>query len=85
MSNNATKAVLKNATGVVTSDFAKKTDLGNLKSDVVKLKKEPSILSNLKIKVDKLHTGKLETTPVDLSKLTNIVKNDVVKMIEYEK
>ena len=40
MSNNATKAVLKNAARVVTSDFAKKTDLGNLKSDVVKLKKE---------------------------------------------
>ena len=26
---------------------------------------------------------KLETTPVDLSKLTNVVKNDVVKKTEY--
>ena len=39
----------------------------------------------MKIKVDKLHIGKSETTPVGLSKLTNIVKNDVVKMTEYEK
>ena len=33
----ATKAYLKNATGVDTSDFAKKTDLSDLKSDVDKL------------------------------------------------
>ena len=32
-----------------------------------------------KIKVDKLNTGKLETTPVDLSKLSDVVKNEVVK------
>ena len=35
-------------------------------------------LNSLKSKVDKLDTGKLETVPVDLSKLINIVKNDVV-------
>ena len=35
--NYATKADLKNATGVDTSDFAKKTDLANLKSAVDKL------------------------------------------------
>ena len=34
LSNYATKADLKNATGVDTSDFAKKTDLTNLKSNV---------------------------------------------------
>ena len=37
LSNHATKADLKNATGVDTSDFAKSTDLANLKSDVDKL------------------------------------------------
>ena len=57
------KQILKNATGIDTSDFAKKTDLTNLKSDVDKLdidklKNIPNILSNLKNKVDKL---KLET------------------------
>ena len=35
--NYATKADLKNATGVDTSDFAKRTDLANLKSDVDEL------------------------------------------------
>ena len=37
----------------------------------------------MKSKVDKLDTGKLETTPGDLSKLSNVVKNDVVKKTEY--
>ena len=37
LSNNATKADLKNATGVDISDFPKKTDLANLESDVNKL------------------------------------------------
>ena len=88
LSNYATKADLKNATGVDTSKFAKKVDLTNLKSnvdelDIDKLKNVPSGLSSLKSKVDKLDIGKLETTPVDLSKLSNVVKNDVVKKTEY--
>ena len=33
----------------------------------------------MKSKADKLDIGKLETTPVNLSKLSNVVKNDVVK------
>ena len=53
--------------------------------DIDKLKNVPSNLSSLKSKVDKLDIGKLETTPVDLSKLSNIVKNDVVKRTEYNK
>ena len=84
MSNYAAKADLKNATGVDTSDFAKKTDLANLKSDadkldIDKLKQVPNNLSNLRSKVHELDIGKLETTTVDLSKLNNVVKNDVVK------
>ena len=42
----------------------------------------PSGLSSLKHKVYKLYIGKLETTPVHLSKLSNVVKNDVVKKPE---
>ena len=38
----------------------------------------------MKSKVDKLDIGKSETTPVDLSKLSNVVKNDDVKKTEYE-
>ena len=79
-SNYATKADLKNATGVDTSDFAKKTDLANLKSDVDKLdidklKKVPSNLSNLKSNVDKLDVDKLVAVPVDLSKVSDVAKN----------
>ena len=52
------KADFKNAAGIDTSKFAKKVDLGNLKSnvdklDINKLKKVPSGLSSLKNKVDK--------------------------------
>ena len=90
LSNYATKADLKNATGVDTSKFAKKVDLASLKSnvdklDIDKLKNVPTNLSNLKSKVDKLDIGKLETTPVHLSKLSNVVKSDVVKETEYNK
>ena len=37
----------------------------------------------MKNKVDNLDIGKLETTPVDLSKLSNAVKNDVARKTEY--
>ena len=39
-----------------------------------KFKNVPRDLSNLKSTVDKLDTGKLETTPVDLIKLSDVVK-----------
>ena len=89
LSNYATKIVFKNAIGV-TLDFAKKTDLVNLKSDVDKLdidklKNERSGWSNLKSKDDKLDIGKLETTPLYLSKLSHAIKNDVVKKAKYNK
>ena len=88
LSNYATKADLKTATGVDTSKFAKKVDLANLKSDVDnlyidKLKNVPTNLSNLKSKVDKLDVDKLVPVPVDLSKLRDVVKNDVVKKDVY--
>ena len=42
-------------------------------------------LANLKTKVDKLDIGKLVPVPTDLSKLSNVVKNDVVKKTVYDK
>ena len=36
-------------------------------------------LANLKTEVDKLDIDKLVPVPVDLSKLSDVVKNDVVK------
>ena len=40
-------------------------------------------LAALKSEVDKIDTDKLKTAPVDLAKLTNAVKNDVVKKTDY--
>ena len=66
LSNYATKTDLKNTADVDTSDFVKKTGLATFKSDVDKLKNVPSNLSN------ELEILKLETTSVDLSKLSNV-------------
>ena len=40
-------------------------------------------LASLKTEVDKIDTDKLKTVPVDLSKLTYVVKDDAVKKTEY--
>ena len=73
LSNYATKADLKNATGADTSKFAKKDDLASIKSDVDeldinKLKNIPTNLRNLKSKVEKLDLDKLILVLVDLNK-----------------
>ena len=57
------------------SDYATKADLkkaigvGTSKSDIASLKPE----------ADKLDIEKLETVPVDMSKLSSVVKNEFVK------
>ena len=40
-------------------------------------------LAALKTEVDKLDTDKLNSTPVDLAKLSNVVENEVVKKTDY--
>ena len=42
-------------------------------------------LASLKTEVDKLDIDKLAPVPVDLSKLSDVVKNDVVKKTVYDK
>ena len=42
-------------------------------------------LANLKTEVDKLDIDKLVPVPVDLSKLSDVVKYDVVKKTKYDK
>ena len=42
-------------------------------------------LASLKTQVDKLDIDKLVPIPVDLSKLSDVVKNDVVKKTAYNK
>ena len=70
LSSYATKADLKNETGVDTSKLAKKVDSANLKSyadkcDIDKLKNVPTNLRNLKSKIDKLDFDKLVLVPVE--------------------
>ena len=68
LSNYATKKDINDITHVDTSNFALKTNLSSLKTEV-----------------DKLDIDKLATVPVDVSKLSNEVKNDVVKKTVYDK
>ena len=84
LSNYATKEDLNNTTGIDTSSFVKKVDLANLNLnvvtlDIVKLKYSPTNLSNLKSKLDKLDVDQLIPFPVDLSILSDAVKQDGVK------
>ena len=62
-----------------TTAFAKKVDLLSLKSNIDKLEKVPSGLINLKSIGDKLDVDKLVPVPVDLSKLSDLVKSPVKK------
>ena len=68
LSHYTTKSDLKNATGVDTSIFGKKSHLASLKSDadeldIDKLKNVPSGLDSFKSKVDTLDFGKLNPVP----------------------
>ena len=88
LSNYATNETYKMQEELIHQILPKKTDLANLKSDIdrlhiQKLKVVPCGLTCLKSKVDKSDIGKLESTPVDLSKLSAVEKNDVVKRTEY--
>ena len=47
------------------------------------MKNVPTNLRNLKSKVDRLDVDKLVHVPVDLSKLSDVIKNDVVKKDVY--
>ena len=50
--------------------------------DTLKFTKKVDLVS-LKSEIDKLDIGKLETTPIDLSRLSDVVKNEIVKKTEY--
>ena len=67
------------------SNYATKTDLKNVSHVDVSSLSLKSNLASLKTEVDKLDIDKLVPIPVDLSKLSNVIKNDVVKKTEYNK
>ena len=66
-------------------NYATKTDLRNVSHVDVSSFALKSSLASLKTEVDKLDANKLKTVPVDLAKLSNVVKNDVSKKTEYNK
>ena len=43
----------------------------------------PTIMKNLKAKVDGLDVGELKTVPVDLKKLNDAMNNEVVKNTKF--
>ena len=63
-------------------DYAAKTDLKNASPVDVSSFALKSNLASLKTEVDKMDADKLKTVPVDLTKLINVVKNDVIKKTE---
>ena len=67
------------------SNYATKADLKN----ATVVNKSPlaskSDLASWKTKVDKTDVEQLKTVPVDLSKLSNVVNNYVVKKTVYDK
>ena len=67
------------------SNYATKTDLKNVSHIDVSRFALKSNLASLKTEVNKLDIDKLVPAPVDFSKLSDVVKNDVVKKTEYNK
>ena len=67
------------------SNYATKSDIKNISHvDTLSFALKTN-LANLKTEVDQLGINKLVPAPVDLSKLSNVVKNDVVKKDVYDK
>ena len=67
------------------TNYATKEDIKNITHVDTSTFALKTNLTNLKTEVDKLDINKLVPIPNDLSKLSNIVKNDVVKKTEYNK
>ena len=61
------------------TNYAIKTDLKNITHVDVSSFASKTNLAELKAEVDKIDVDKLKTTPTDLAKLSNVVKNDIVK------
>ena len=67
------------------SNYATKTDIKNISHVDTSSFAHETNLASLKTEVDKLNIDKLVPIPADLSKLSNVVKSDVVKKIVYDK
>ena len=67
------------------SNYATKTDIKNIQDIDTSTFGLKSNLASLKNEVDKLDIDKLVPTPVDLSRLIDVVKNEIVKKTLYDK
>ena len=63
------------------TNYTRKNDLKNITYVDVSSFASKTNLAALETEVDKIDTDKLKTIPVDLAKLTNAVKNDLVKKL----
>ena len=67
------------------SNYATKVDIKNISHVDTSSFALKTNLASLKTEFDKLDIDKLAPVPVDLSKLSDVVKNDVVKKTVYDK
>ena len=65
------------------SNYATKDDVKNITHVDVSSYTTKTNLASLKPEVDKIDIDKLKTVPADLAKLSNVVKNGVVKKTDY--
>ena len=65
------------------TNYATKDDVKNITHVDVSSFAGRTNLAALKAEVDKIDADKLKTTPADLAKLSNVLKNDVVKKTDY--
>ena len=65
------------------TNYATKDDVKNITHVDVSSYATKTNLASLKTEVDKIDTDKLKIVPADLAKLSNVVKNDVVKKTDY--
>ena len=65
------------------TNYATKDDVKNITHVDVSSYATKTNLAALKSEVDKIDTDKLKTVPADLAKLSNVVKNDLVKKTNY--
>ena len=65
------------------ANYAIKDDVKNITHVDVSSYAANTNLAALKSEIDKIDVDKLKTVPVDLAKLSNLVKNDVVKKTDY--
>ena len=67
------------------SNYATKTDLKNVTHVDTSSFALKTNLASLKTEVDKLDTDKLAPVPIDLSKLSEVVKNGMIKKALYDR